>query len=371
MRTDRRALLLLPGLASLLAAGCVFAPPAYEPAPAQRPAAEPVVADPEVPRMTVLETRHVVLSEPDQALIGEIQAMFTRDENTFVEIAREYNIGYQELRYANPDVDHWLPGEGTRVYLPTQRLLPDAPREGIVLNLPSMRLFYFAPAGDGDEAIRVSTHPIGIGRQGWETPVGEATVTQKARDPIWYVPLSVREEHAAAGDPLPSTVPPGSDNPLGRFALALSMPGYLIHGTNKPAGVGMRVSHGCVRLYPEDIELLFERVTVGTPVTIVNQPVLAGWHEGQLYLQVHPPLAEDQRDLAAAAEAALAAALAAAGDDEAQLDEQAVAAVVEQRLGIPFPVLSSTPPISQYLADARIVENTIPPPQAETTAQAE
>ena len=138
--------------------------------------------------------------------------------------------------------------------------------------------------------LTVTSHPIGIGREGWATPTGEAAVTGKARDPVWYPPASVRAEHAELGDPLPSIVPAGPDNPLGAFAMGLSMPGYLIHGTNKPAGVGMRVSHGCIRMYPEDIEQLFDKVPVGTPVQIINQPVKLGWLADTLYLEIHPPM---------------------------------------------------------------------------------
>src|SRR5690606_12163353 len=159
----------------------------------------------------------------------------------FARIARPYDIGYDELRAANPSVDQWLPGEQTPVYLPTASVLPDAPREGIVVNIAAMRLYYYPAeehAAAGEPALAVTTHPLGIGRVEWATPVGEATVTDKVRDPTWYPPASVRKEHAERGDPLPSVVPAGPDNPLGGHAITLSMPGYLLHGTNKPAGVG-------------------------------------------------------------------------------------------------------------------------------------
>lgn len=361
------------GLAVL--SGCAFIPSAVEPV---ADTALPSVAgpDPTADRLPSLETRHFELASDDQILIGEPQVVFTRYENTFSALAREYNLGLEELRHANPGVDHWLPGEDTPVYLPTQSLMPDAPREGIVLNLPSMRLLYFAHEtvdADGEDAERrvVTSHPIGIGREGWATPTGEATVTQKARDPVWYPPASVRAEHEALGDPLPSVVEPGPDNPLGRFALALSMPGYLIHGTNKPAGVGMRVSHGCIRLYPEDIEVLFERVPSGTPVTIVDQPVLVGWQDDELYLEVHRPLAEDTRDLLAEATRLLEQALEQRDDPGVAINEALVARIVDEARGMPFPVLDAERTPEQYLAAARIVENTAPLPQPATTAQAE
>jgi len=329
--------------------------------------------DPRAERLPSLETRHFLLSEQEQQLVGETQVLFTRYENTFAALAREYNLGYEELRHANPGVDHWLPGEGTPVFLPTQSIIPDVPREGIVLNLPSMRLLYFTQQ-DADETEKrsmVTSYPVGIGREGWATPTGAATVTQKARDPVWYPPASVRAEHAELGDPLPSVVPPGPDNPLGHFAMALSMPGYLIHGTNKPSGVGMRVSHGCIRLYPEDIEALFERVPSGTPVTIIDQPVLVGWHNGDLYLEVHQPLAEDERDLLVEAERLLAAALEPSQGTGVEINAAAVARIVAEKRGIPFPVLhfDSTP--EAFLAGSRVVENTAPIPEPAATASTE
>ena len=245
--------------------GCSLLGP---PAAVEQPA--PIVVrtpDPRAPRLPPLETRHFTLAGEKQEVVGATQVLFTRYENTFSAIAQHYDLGYEELKHANPGVDHWLPGEETPVYLPTEMILPDTPRQGIVINVPAMRLWYFTTPKDLGEAssadVHVTTYPIGIGEEGWATPLGEGTVTSKARDPVWYVPASIRKEHAARGDPLPSVVQPGPDNPLGRHALALSLPGYLIHGTNKPAGVGMRSSHGCIRLYPEDIEALFERVGKG------------------------------------------------------------------------------------------------------------
>ena len=330
--------------------------------------------DPSAPRLAALETRHFELAAT-QELIGETQVIFARYENTFSAIGRQYNLGYEEMRRANPGVDQWLPGEGTAIYLPTQAILPEVPRAGIVVNVPAMRLYYFTSekpkTAGAAEVFKVSTHPVGIGTEGWGTPFGEAKVVEKAKDPTWYVPASVRKEHAERGDPLPSVVPPGPDNPLGKFAMTLSLPGYLIHGTNKPAGVGMRSSHGCIRLYPEDIEALFGRVARGTPVRLVNQPVLAGWRDGQLYLEVHPPLAEEQHDLIAEADAALNRALERAGAAAATvaIDRAAIEKIVAEQRGIPLPVLRSSRSLEQFLASARVVENTVPISLAEETAQ--
>lgn len=366
---------LLGVLAAALSA-CALVPQQQVAAPVAP--AVPTQPDAAAPRLAALETEHVTLSSTEQALIGETQVVFARFENTFSSIGREYNLGYEEMRRANPGVDQWLPGEGTPIYLPTATILPDAPREGIVINVPAMRIFYYttekSPTDPAGTVTKVTSHPIGIGAEGWATPFGEAKVTQKARDPVWYVPASVRKEHAERGDPLPRIVQPGPDNPLGAFAMALSIPGYLIHGTNKPAGVGMRSSHGCIRLYPEDIAELFERVARGTSVRLVNQPVLAAWRDGELYLEVHPPLAEEQHDLLAEADKALFDALERAGAAaaNASLDRSAIERIVTEQRGMPLPVLKSARSLEQYLAASRIVENTTPATEAEPeqTAQA-
>ncbi len=221
-------------------------------------------------------------------LIGAIQHIETRAEDTFVAIARRYNVGYNELRLANPEVDPWLPGEGTPLVVPSAYVLPDAPRSGIVINLAEMRLYYYPPE-NGRYAGKVVTYPLGTGREGWGTPLGRTTVIGKKADPTWTPPASIKAEHAAAGDPLPDVVPAGPDNPLGQHAVYLGFPSYLLHGTNKPAGIGLRVSHGCIRLFPEDIAALFSMVSAGTPVTIVNQPYKIGWKGDALVMEAHPP----------------------------------------------------------------------------------
>jgi L,D-transpeptidase ErfK/SrfK len=359
-------------LAVAATSGCVFVP-REDGVEAPAAAAAPVAPSRDAPRLEPLETRHLAVA-PGQDVVGAMQVLFTRYEDTFAGIARPYNVGYDELRAANPGVDVWLPGEQTPVYLPTASVLPDAPREGIVVNVAAMRLYYFTDEKDaatGERALSVTTHPIGIGRVEWATPLGEATVTEKVRDPAWYPPASVRKEHAEKGDPLPAVVPPGPDNPLGAHALALSMPGYLLHGTNKPAGVGMRVSHGCIRLYPEDIAAIFERVPRGTKVRIVDQPVLAGWRNGELYLEVHKPLDEDTRDIAAEAERVVARALERGGAAAAgiELDHALIAKIAAEQRGIPFPVRKSSRTPEQYLvAAARVVENIARLAEREQTA---
>lgn len=232
------------------------------------------------------------LPEAGNDLIGEVQLARASRSETLLDIARIHDVGQEEIQLANPGVDRWLPGEGDPVLIPSHYILPDATRRGLVLNLPEMRVYSFRPAA-GKAPAMVDTYPASIGRMDWKTPLGGARIVRKQRNPSWRPPESVRQEAAAEGETVPELVPPGPDNPLGTRALRLSIPGYLIHGTNKPYGVGMRVTHGCVRLLPEDIEQLFDQVKVGTGVQIVNQPVKTGWHDGVLYVEVHPPLDED------------------------------------------------------------------------------
>jgi L,D-transpeptidase ErfK/SrfK len=229
-----------------------------------------------------------------QDFIGEYAETTATAGDTLIDIAQRHGLGFEEIVNANPGMDPWLPRPGARVRLPARRVLPPGPREGIVINLPEHRLYYFPPARAGLPRS-VTTYPVSIGKMDWRTPIGTTRVVAKIKDPPWYPPKSVRDEHARRGDILPAVVPAGPDNPLGRFALRLGITGgsYLIHGTNNPAGVGMQVTHGCMRLYPVDIEALFAVVPVDTPVRIVNEPFKIGWGEGIPWIEVHPPLQED------------------------------------------------------------------------------
>lgn len=277
---------------------------------------------------------------PGADIVGEIRMVNARYEDTLLDIARRYDLGYNEIIAANPGVDPWLPGEGMPVLLPTRFVLPDGPREGIVLNVAAMRLFYFPKPRKG-QAATVITHPVGIGRQDWRTPLGVTKVIAKVADPVWHVPKSVRDEHAQKNDPLPETVPPGPGNPLGKFALPLALPGYVIHGTNKPWGVGMRVSHGCVRLYPEDIERLFKEVAMGTTVRIVNQPYLAGWFNGMLYLQAYPPLEEDRAQWADSLTPMVGAVANKVQKFSGAVDWDKAERVAAEHQGLPVPILAT------------------------------
>ena len=227
------------------------------------------------------------LVSPDQYLVGEISTISARYEDTLADLADKHGFGYNEIVAANPRVDPWLPGEGTAIQLPGLHILPDAPRVGIVVNLPEYRMYFYPKDGS-----KVSTWPVSIGREGWSSPIGKTTVARKEANPSWYPPKSIREEHAAAGEILPAVVPPGPDNPMGPFKMNLALSGYVIHGTNKSFGIGMRVSHGCFRMNNQDVTELFPQVPVGTQVTIVNQPYKLGVQDNRLYLEVHTPLDE-------------------------------------------------------------------------------
>lgn len=304
-----------------------------------------------------LDNNRFLITEGADA-VGQLQVVRAKHEDTFVDIVRTYGIGFDELVAANPGVDPWLPGDGEVILLPTRFLLPEGVREGIVLNIAAKRLFYFPPTPDGEQRI-VETYPIGIGREGWETPTGDTTIVSKARDPVWFVPASVRKEHAENGDPLPRQVPPGPDNPLGQYVLGLGIPGYLIHGTNKPAGVGMRVSHGCVRLFPEHIESLYLRVDKNVRVQIVNQPYLMGWQGDEFLLEAHPPLAEDERDWTDKLLNLVQSGLDNRPDRRARLAEERMERIAAEQLGVPFSILSRGESAAAAIRSARHIENVV------------
>ncbi|MBT2969805.1 MAG: L,D-transpeptidase [gamma proteobacterium symbiont of Ctena orbiculata] len=266
-------------------------------------------------------------------VVGQIFTLTTRYEETFSDIARIYDIGYRQMVAANPDVDPWLPGEGSEVVIPQQYVLPPGPRKGLVINLAELRLYYFP-----EDRPVVITYPIGIGREGWSTPTGETQVIGKKKDPSWTVPESILEEHEAEGDPLPPVVPPGPENPLGNRAIYLGMNGYLLHGTNKPYGVGMRVSHGCIRLYPENVERFFEEIEIGVPVRIVDKPFKAGWLKGELFIQVHPPLAEYVEQRGHNYTELVDAVISKLEQDERRPDWDQLYTIIEQKTGIPMPL---------------------------------
>jgi L,D-transpeptidase ErfK/SrfK len=228
----------------VLITACSIFHPVKHAAPPPPPAPPPAPAEPE----PVATQRFEVA--PDEDVVGVVQIVKTSKEDTLTDIARRFNVGYEEILRANPKVDPWLPGADRAVVVPTQFILPDAPRTGVVINIAAMRLFYYPPHKKGEPQV-VITHPIGIGKMGWATPEGVTKIVRRQADPTWRVPASVIKEHREErGEELEKVIGPGPDNPLGKFAFYLQWPSYLIHGTNKPAGVGLRSSHGCIRLYP-------------------------------------------------------------------------------------------------------------------------
>lgn len=360
--TLKTARLAIPLLAALVAACTPFESLWKKPKAIEKPAApEPA------PELPLADATHRFIVAGDQDVVGQLQITVARHEDTFADIARRFNVGYTELVRANPGVDPWLPGEGTQVVLPTEFVLPDAPREGLVLNLAAMRLFYY-PQREKGAPVEVITHPIGIGKVGWVTPEGTTKVVSRVKDPVWTPPVSVRQEHAKDGDILPPKVPPGPDNPLGRHMMRLDWPSYLIHGTNKPPGVGMRASHGCIRLYPEDIERLFESVPDGTRVTVVNQPYLLGWRGGVLFAQTYEPLEDDKRDWSDVPKSLRQKTRKpksplwkkVAAHDES-IDWELVRTAAAEPRGIAFPVgPGAAADVAAALAQARRVRNAIP-----------
>jgi L,D-transpeptidase ErfK/SrfK len=324
-------LLCLLWMASMLPACSLFRPPLTE-----TPLAIPKQASENI------ERSRFALGKSD-TLIGRLAAVKLEGNDSLPDIARHFGLGLQEISEANPELDVWAPQPGSRVILPLQFVLPDTPRKGVVINLASMRLFYFPSPR---EAV---TYPVGIGREGRSTPTGEMFVVRKADHPTWYVPESIRRDHEKKGDPLPAAVSPGPDNPLGDYALYLSRSSYLVHGTNKPYGIGLRASNGCIRLYPENIATLYREVPVKTPVRIVNQPYLLGSIGGEVYLEAHKPHEElDARQVKAKLVAKLNKVEKALGQ---KLDWQRVERIVSEARGIPLPITEHSASPDTVLAE--------------------
>ena len=297
-------------------------------------------------------------------VVGQVQVTIASKEDTLSDIARRFDVGYEEIVRANPNIDPWLPKEGSEVVVPTQFVLPFAQRVGLVVNIAAMRVYYFPTMKKGEKQV-VYTYPIGIGKVGWSTPEGKTKVTAKEKDPVWRPTASIRKEHAENGDPLPAVVPAGPDNPLGKFKFTLGWPTYLIHGTNKPYGVGLRSSHGCIRLYPEDIEQLYGLVSTGTPVTVVNQPFVFGWHEDQLYLQAYDVLEDDKRDWNKSRPKLLSKTLSTRIQQQLaarkeSIDWQRVATIAQDPLGLVLSVSQAGQSDAQVIAAAPRVQNRVP-----------
>jgi L,D-transpeptidase ErfK/SrfK len=332
----------LPAFAVLAFAACTtgarIVPPALDPVP------EPVLPTlaPEPPRYPLpVATHRFEIDAQHDDVVGEVQVTLVGKNDTLPDIARRFNVGYEEI----------------------VRVLPLAERKGIVVNIAAMRIYYFPPVKAGQKQV-VYTHPIGIGKVGWSTPEGTTKVVSKVKDPTWRPTASIRAEHKKNGDILPAVVPAGPDNPLGRFKFTLGWPSYLIHGTNKPYGVGLRSSHGCLRLYPEDIEKFFDMVAIGTQVTVVNQPFVFGWRYDELYLQAYDVLEDDKRDWSKSQPKLLAKTLTKRIQTELAARKEAVnwakvAEITKATRGIPVSV-SAGEDVGAVIAAATRVQNLVP-----------
>jgi L,D-transpeptidase ErfK/SrfK len=355
-------LLLSLGLVTLLTACSLLSPPVKAPAPVEVPVAAP--EPPPKPQLPPPVATHRFEIDADDDVVGELQVTIVGRNDTLSDVARRFDIGYEEIVRANPGVDPWLPGEGREVVVPTQFVLPFAERKGLVVNIPAMRVYYFPVPKKGEKQV-VYTYPIGIGKVGWSTPEGKTKVIAKEKDPVWRPTAAIRKEHAENGDPIPALVPAGPDNPLGNRKFTLGWATYLIHGTNKPYGVGLRSSHGCIRLYPEDVMQLFEMVPVGTQVTVVNQPFVFGWHQDQLYLQAYDVLEDDKRDWSKSRPKLLSKTLGTRIQQQLTarketVDWDRVALIAKDPLGLVLSVSQKDQTDAAVIAAAPRVQNRVP-----------
>lgn len=297
-------------------------------------------------------TTYNLPESPGDTVITQYQdnPAYTRAEQdeTLLDIALQFSLGQTEIVRLNQKVDRWLVRKGEIVRLANRRILPDTPHKGITLNLSELRLYYYPYASDGKPDL-VMSYATGIGRQDWRTPLGRTQVSKKVKDPSWYPPKSIRREHAENGDPLPLFVPPGPHNPLGAYALYLALHGYLIHGTDidKIYGIGMQITHGCVRMYPDDIEALYQMVSVGTPVYIVKQPIKVGWLDNTLYIEAHPGLEGEEITLDQRYATALRLIKQATNDGATDFDQEALNQALQTLDGDPVPILQKA--ISQKM----------------------
>ena len=320
----------------------------------------------QVPELPEPVPTHTFAIDPATDIVGVVQKTRATKEDTLTDIARRFNVGYEEIVRANPGVDPWLPGENREIIIPSQFILPNAPREGIVINAAAMRLFYYPKVKEGEQQY-VHTYPIGIGKVGWKTPEGVTKLVRKQKDPTWRPTASIIKEHLKErGEKLDPVIGPGPDNPLGRYAFYLGWPTYMVHGTNKPAGVGLRSSHGCIRLYPEDIAVLFETAPLGTPLRVVNQPFLFGWHDGALHIQAFDVLEDDPRDWKKAQAKLLNKAMAERIQKELaarkeKIDWDAVARLSHEPRGIPVSVTGGPDQLDAIVMNATIVQNKVAP----------
>lgn len=270
--------------------------------------------------------------EKGSDVIGYTEVIYPESGESFVELSVKYEAGYEELKWANPDSNYWTPSPQMPVVLPFEYILPSKKRSGIVSNIPEMRTYYYPP---GEDVVYV--YPVGVGRMDWKTPLGTWKMNRKQEAPPWYPPESIRREHLEMGKGLlPKVVPAGPDNPLGNHVLRLSLPSYLLHGTNDVTGIGMRVTHGCMRFFPHNIEELYRIVPVNTEVTFLNEPVKVGWKGDELVIEVHPPLEEDNLDYDGLRQIAYTILESYQNDSNIQMvDSRLIDAAIKKMSGLP------------------------------------
>jgi len=280
-----------------------------------------------------------------QEFVQPEAVIHAEEDETLLDVALRYRLGQAEIVRLNQKVDRWHVKKGELVRLANRRILPDTPHEGITLNLSEYRMYYY-PAG----GRQVMSFAHGIGRQDWKTPLGKTKIIKKVKDPSWHPPESIRREHAAMGDPLPEVVPPGPHNPLGAYALYLNLPGdYRIHGTDidKIYGIGMQITHGCVRMYPADIETLYSQAGVGTSVYIVKQPIKVGWLDNTLYIEAHPDLEGEEMGQDQRYAVALDLIRKATGEEMPDFDQKALNQALHVLDGEPTPIYERLPSLEQ------------------------
>ncbi len=282
-----------------------------------------------------------LLPDAGNNLVGKTQYIEARTLDTLLDIARKYDLGFNEITAANPGIDPWLPEQGALIVLPTRFILPQGPMEGIVVNLAEMRLYYFPEPKKG-KAKKVITHPIGIGRQGWATPVGDYHIVMKIEKPNWTMPLSVYKESLENGIKSRRLIPPGPDNPLGEYAMQLNADSLLIHGTNKPFSIGMRVSRGCLRLYPEDISSLVTKVPKGTPVHIVEQPYKFGYENNVLFMEAHEPVVKNKEENGINLTPVISGVVRSGVDKMSPEVWKHIVSLAGQHTGVPVPLFQKT-----------------------------
>src|ERR1039457_2289249 len=302
------------------------------------------------PLESTIERNEFTVAKRDD-VIGQLGLISLEKGDTLPDIARHFSLGLNGISATNPGIDIWVPEAGERNILPLSFILPDAPRKGIVINLAAMRLFQFK---GNSEVLAVVTYPVGVGTEERPSPTGQMHVERKVSRPTWHVPVSIAKDHLKKGDPLPATVLPGPQNPLGEYALYLSKPSYLIHGTNKPASIGLRATNGCIRLYPEAVKRLYENTPAKTPVIIVNQPYLLGQRNGVVFMEVHAPT----EDFDAAELDKIYAKLRTIEKESGRtLDWNKVKKVLAEARGIPVPIFETRQGSGKWVAELREVKH--------------